>query len=134
MDELLRCVPQLHSLSLAVCVSSGPGLVPFTLQSRSLRHLDIAQCHGFYVGQASLPQLTSLVAVVQPSHGPLGAVPTNRGHVTTIPCIYDILRRGTPNLRRLNGHNLRRDWSEAYTDDLDTVLRDICACEAHTGI
>ena len=133
IDELLRSVPQLRRLSLALCVSSGAGLVPYGLHSRSLQHLDIAQCRGFYLGHIDLPQLTSLVAAVQPSHGPLGAVSANRGHVNTIPCIYDILRHGAPTLQRLNGHNLRPDWPHIYTDDLHAVLQDICACLAHIG-
>jgi len=131
VDELLRSVPQLRSLSLAVCVSSGAGLVPFRLHSRSLRHLDIAQCRGFYLGHIDLPRLTSLVAAVQPSHGPLGAVTTHHTHMSTIPCIYDILRHGSPALRHLNGYSLRPDWSDIYTDDLHSVLQDICACMAH---
>jgi len=134
VDELLCSVPQLRRLSLAVCVSSGPGLVPYRLHSRSLRHLDIAQCRGFYLGHIDLPQLTSLVAAVQPSHGPLGAVATNRAPANIIPCIYDTLRHGAPNLRRLNGFDLRSDWRDVYTDDLDAVLQDICACPSHIGI
>jgi len=134
VDELLRSVPQLRSLSLAVCVSSGAGLVPYRLHSRSLRHLDVSQCRGFYLGHVDLPQLTSLVATVQPSHGPLGAVSTHRTHVNTVPCIYDILRYGAPALRRLNGHNLSHDWALTYTDELDAVLQDICACQAHTSM
>jgi len=133
MDELLRSVPQLRSLSLAVCVSSGAGLVPFRLHSRSLRHLDVAQCRGFYLGHVDLPRLTSLVAAVQPSHGPLGAVATHRTPVATIPCIYDILRHGAAALRELNGYSLRADWQDNYTDDLHAVLRDICACLAHAS-
>lgn len=133
VDELLRSVPQLRSLSLAVCVSSGPGLVPYSLHSRSLRHLNIAECRGFYLGQVNLPQLTSLIAAVQPSHGPLGAIAANRAHINPIPCIYDVLRHGAPTLQRLNGHNLRPNWPDTYTDDLHAVLQDICACPAHTG-
>ena len=133
VDLLLRSVPQLRSLSLAVCVSSGAGLVPFRLHSRSLRHLDVAQCRGFYLGHVDLPRLTSLVAAVQPSHGPLGAVAAHRHHVDTIPCIYDILRHGAPALRDLNGYTLHLDWSDSYTDDLHAVLQDICACLAHAS-
>ena len=134
VDELLRSVPQLRRLTLAVCVSSGAGLVPYRLHSRSLRHLDIAQCRGFYLGHVDLPQLTSLIAAVQPSHGPLGAVSTSRAQVHHIPCIYDILRYGAPSLQRLNGNTLRPDWPEVYTDDLHAVLRDICTCLAHTCV
>ena len=133
VDELLRSVPQLRCLSLAVCVSSGAGLVPYGLHSRSLRHLDIAQCRGFYLGHVDLPQLTSLVAAVQPSHGPLGEFANNRAHLNAIPCMYDILRHGAPALRSLNGQSLRCDWPDAYTDDLHAVLQDICACQAHTS-
>jgi len=133
VDELLRSVPQLRYLSLAVCVSSGPGLVPYSFHSRSLRHLDVAQCRGFYLGHVDLPKLTSLVATVQPSHGPLGVVGNSRANVNAIPCIYDILRHGAPALRCLNGQNLRPDWSDMYTDDLHAVLQDICACLAHAS-
>jgi len=133
VDELLRFAPQLRCLFLAVCVSSGAGLVPFRLHSRSLQHLDIAQSRGFYLGHVDLPQLTSLVAAVQPSHGPLGAVTTHRAHVSNLPCIYDILRHGAPALKDLNRYRLRPDWSESYTDDLHAVLQDICACVAHAS-
>jgi len=132
IDELLHSVPQLRCLSLAVCVSSGAGLVPFRLHSRSLRHLDIAQCSGFYLGQVDLPRLTSLVAAVQPSHGPLGSVAAHRTCVSTIPCMYDVLQNGAPRLQCLNGHALHMDWREVYTDDLHSVLKDICACLAHS--
>ena len=134
VDELLRSVPRLVRLSLAVCVSSGAGLIPFRLHSRSLRHLDVAQCRGFFLGQVDLPRLRSLVAAVQPSHGPLGAVPPHRASVGAMPCIYDILQHGAPSLQNLNGHRLHSDWSEVYTDDLHAVLRDICACVAHAGM
>ena len=131
VDELLRSVPQLRRLSLAVCVSSGAGLVPYRLHSRSLRHLDVAQCRGFYLGHIDLPHLTSLVAAVQPSHGPLGAIATSRAPASTIPCIYDTLRHGAPILRHLNGYNLHSDWRDVYTDELHAVLQDICACVSH---
>jgi len=132
VDELLRSVPQLRRLTLAVCVSSGPGLVPYHLHSRSLRHLDVAQCRGFYLGHMDLPLLTSLVAAVRPSHGPLGATSTNRvAAAESVPCIYDTLRHGAPALRHLNGYDLRPDWRHAYTDDLHSVLQDICACQSH---
>lgn len=133
VDELLRSVPQLRRLTLAVCVSSGPGLVPYRLHSRSLQHLDVAQCCGFYLGHMDLPLLTSLVAAVQPSHGPLGAMPTNRVVVDTIPCIYDTLRQGTPVLRHLNGYSLRSNWRCVYTDELHSMLQDICACQSHVN-
>jgi hypothetical protein len=126
LDQLLRQLPNLRRLILEVWTPSGRGLLFFRLSSNSLEYLDVSQCRGFYVGSVNLPKVTVFKISRHPWNGPLVAADS-----ITVPCIYEVLCEGAPNLRQLNEHTLRPDWRETSYEELDVVLKAICSCRVH---
>ncbi|ELU06028.1 hypothetical protein CAPTEDRAFT_168270 [Capitella teleta] len=126
LDTLLRQLSSLRRLILEVWTPSGRGLLFFHLASASLEYIDVSQCRGFYVGSVSLPKVTVFKISRHPWNGPLVVADS-----ITVPCIYEVLCEGAPNLRQLNEHTLRADWRESPYEELDVVLKAICSCRVH---
>jgi len=103
----------------------------FILQSKSLRYLDVAACRGVYLSEMHLPNLVTFIV----SRSPLGMELSDgsfwQGRYTERPCIYDVLRMGTPLLKQLNDHILHSDWNYTIYPELDQELRTVCSCAIH---
>ena len=126
IDTLLQGLPNLKQLMLEVWTPSGHGLVFFSLNSRSLEYLDISQSRGFYLSDLDLPKLKVFRVARHPWNGPL--VMTDR---ISVPCLYDVLIEGAPQLEKLNEHHLKPGWREMTYQTLDEVLKSVCSCKRH---
>ena len=126
LDQLFKFIPRLKRLILEVWTPSGSGLQLFSIKSDTLEYLDISQCRGFYVSEFNLPKLKVLKVSRHPWNGPLVAADT-----LNIPCFYQVLVEGAPNLQQINEHNLASDWKDDTYQDLETVLKSVCSCRLH---
>jgi hypothetical protein len=126
IDTLFSSVPFLRRLTMEVWSPSGRGLQSFQLRSESLEFLDVSNCRGFCFDEVALPSLVEFRVSICPMNGPLisaeGVEPK---------CLYEMLRTGAPNLRRLNKCELKCSWKENIYDELDTLLKSVCACSVH---
>lgn len=130
LDLLLDAVPSLKCLVLEVWSPSARGMALFSLSAPALRTLDISQSRGFYLCSVNLPSLEEFYVGRHPWNGPLVA-----SSEMQLPCIYDILSAGAPNLRQLNEHELAPDWAELGAEylypELERVLHSVCSCRRH---
>ena len=126
LDRLFRNLPYLRRLILEVWTPSGRGLQFYNLRSQSLEYLDVSQCRGFYLGDVDLPKVTVFKISRHPWNGPLVTADN-----INVPCVYEVLAEGVPELRQLNEHTLRPDWKENTYDELDVVLKAVCSCRSH---
>ncbi|KAH3713463.1 uncharacterized protein LOC127857777 [Dreissena polymorpha] len=126
IDKLLLGLSCLRQLMLEVWTPSGHGLVFFSLVSKSIEYLDISQSRGFYLNAVHFPKLKVFRVARHPWNGPL--VLADR---INVPCIYDVLAEGAPNLERLNEHYLEPTWRECKYKQLEEVLKSVCSCRRH---
>ncbi len=126
LDQLLRNVPSVRRLILEIWTPSGRGMLLYTVKAENLEYLDISQCRGFYLRELDMPKVKIFKMSRHPWNGPL---------VTSdsiyIPCVYDVLRDGAPNLTQINEHLLQPDWRDCVSQELETVLGSICSCREH---
>lgn len=90
----------------------------YTITSASLKYLDLSQCRGFYLQSVDLPSLEVLKIE---GH-------TSQSNVLNAPCLFDILCKGAPKLRRINNISLEHDSSS----EVEHVLRCVCPCRKHS--
>lgn len=126
IDKLLLGLPFLKKLMLEVWTPSGHGLVFFQLVSKTIEYLDVSQSRGFYLNAVHLPKLKTLRIARHPWNGPL--VLADR---INVPCIYDVLVEGAPNLERINEHYLESSWRDVKYKTLEEVLKSVCSCRRH---
>ncbi|XP_069137986.1 uncharacterized protein [Argopecten irradians] len=126
LDKLMEGLPNLKRLMFEVWSPSGPGLIPFTISSKSLEFLDISQSRGFYLKALDIPNMTRFRVARRPWNGPL--VCADR---ISLPCLYNTLLVGAPNLRKLNDHYLEEDWKKNVYSTLEEVLKVVCSCRRH---
>lgn len=126
LDKLLDGLPNLRRLMLEVWSPSGPGLVPYIIQSQSVEYLDISQSRGFYVKALDVPNMTRFRVARRPWNGPL--VSADR---LLLPCLYDMLLDGAPKLCKFNDHYLESGWKETVYPTLGEVLKVVCSCRKH---
>jgi predicted nucleic acid-binding Zn ribbon protein len=126
IDSLLCSAPLLQHLTMEIWTPSGRGLQKFQFHSNSLKFLDVSRCRGFYVEELTLPHLIEFRVSVCPMNGPLVSA-----EGVDVKCFYATLQTGTPNLRSLNGYQLRKDWRDSMYDELDALMKSICACSMH---
>jgi len=126
IDTLFISAPLLRRLTVEVWTPSGRGLQSFHLRSEQLEFLDISRCRGFYVEDIDLPRLLEFHVSICPMNGPLVS-----GEGIDMVCVYDVVKAGAPSLCRLNEHVLKADWQNTIYDELDTLLKSVCACAKH---
>lgn len=126
IDRLLIGLPCLKQLMLEVWTPSGHGLVFFALVSKSIEYLDISQSRGFYLNTVHLPRVKTFRVARHPWNGPL--VLADR---INVPCIYDVLAEGAPNLEKINEHILKPSWRDGIYQTLEEVLKSVCSCRRH---
>jgi len=126
IDTLFICAPLLRRLTMEVWTPSGRGLQSFSLHSEQLEFLDVSRCRGFYVEDADLPKLVEFRVSICPMNGPLVS-----GEGIDMVCVYNVVKAGAPSLCRLNEHLLKADWRNAVYNELDTLLKSVCACAKH---
>ena len=126
LEQLLAGAPQLERLIMEVWTPSGRGLLLFRISSPRLRYLDVSQCRGFYLKELSAANLHVFKVARHPWNGPLTCADS-----LYIPCLYDVLRLGTPRLRQLNEHTLQPDWHVDTYPELEVVLKAVCSCRRH---
>jgi len=126
IDTLFSCAPLLRRLTMEVWTPSGRGLQSFSLHSEQLEFLDVSRCRGFYVEDADLPKLVEFRVSICPMNGPLVS-----GEGIDMVCVYNVVKAGAPSLCRLNEHLLKDDWRNTVYNELDTLLKSVCACAKH---
>ena len=58
--------------------------------------------------------------------------PLVSGEGVDVKCMLATLTAGAPNLCLLNDHHLKPDWQNLPPyDELDILLKSLCACSAH---
>ncbi|XP_077983324.1 uncharacterized protein LOC144438164 [Glandiceps talaboti] len=128
VNTLLSKIKKLVSLKLEVWIPyNSDGFHPhYHLKSPSLKYLDIATCKGFFLGSVNFPKLQVLIVARLPWTGPL--LPAS---ALEIPCLYDVLSEGAPQLEKINDHVLHQDWRVTCYPELDTQLKHTCYCNKH---
>ncbi|XP_022333646.2 uncharacterized protein LOC111130727 [Crassostrea virginica] len=126
LDKLLSGLPVLRQLMLEIWAPCGATMHKYELSSESLEFLDVSQSRGFYLKSLHLPLLRRFRVARHPWNGPL--VFSAR---LNIPCIYDVLRFGAPNLILLNDHYLEENWKDICYPRLEDVLKSVCSCRKH---
>ena len=127
LDELFQFAPNLRRLVIEVWTPSGRGLQFFQLRSSSLRHLDVAGCRGFYLTEVDAPNLEVYKASRHSCYGPI----VSADQCADVPCIFRVIRDGTPRLQHLNGLHLKQKWREGGYPELDVILQSTCSCALH---
>jgi len=126
IDSLFLSAPLLRRLTIEVWTPSGRGLQSFHLHSEQLEFLDVSRCRGFYIEDADLPKLVEFRVSICPMSGPLVSA-----EGIDMVCVYNVVKAGAPSLCQLNEHVLKADWRNTVYDELDTLLKSICACAKH---
>ena len=126
LATLFEFVPHLRRLVLEVWTPTGQGLQLYHINTPDLQYLDVSQCRGFYIGSVDLPSLKVFKISRHPWNGPLLSQDS-----ANIPCIYDVLRKGAPKLKVINGHHLHATWRYQTYPDLDDILQEECSCAKH---
>ena len=132
LDRVIRGLPRLRRLELEVwtpCASGG--LTYYSLCSKSLEVVELSQCRGFALGHVDLPRVRVMKLSRCLWSGPL--MVQNSTDVCSLPCLHRVLSDGVPNLEELNGFKLHADWREHVTDEFESLLESVCACELHHG-
>jgi len=126
IDTLLVSPPSLRRLTMEVWTPSGRGLQSFRFHSEQLEYLDVSKCRGFYIEDVDLPSLLEFHVSICPMNGPLIS-----GEGIDMVCVYNVVKTGAPSLCRLNEHLLKADWRNTVYEELDTLLKSLCACAKH---
>lgn len=126
LDKLLAGLIDLRQLMMEVWTPGGHGLVFFSIVSKSVEYLDVSQSRGFYLKSVHLPKLKRFRVARHPWNGPL--VLSGR---LNVPCLYDVLADGAPNLEKINEHYLEPNWREFRYSMLEEVLKSVCSCRSH---
>ncbi|XP_033749457.1 uncharacterized protein LOC117334107 [Pecten maximus] len=126
LDKMMDGLPNLKRLMLEVWSPSGPGLVPYTIRSKSLEFLDISQSRGLYLKALDIPKMIRFRVARRPWNGPLVCADK-----IALPCLYNTLLEGAPGLHKLNDHYLEESWKDNVYSTLEEVLKVVCSCRRH---
>ncbi|XP_046571257.1 uncharacterized protein LOC124279477 [Haliotis rubra] len=126
LTRLLENLPKLSRLMLEVWTPSGQGLLTYSLASKSVRYLDISQSRGFYVQKLKMPKLKNFRVARHPWNGPLVMAEN-----VNLPCLYDVLVGGAPELETVNDHRLSEGWQDCLSSEFEDVLKTVCSCRRH---
>ena len=126
IDTLFTSVPLLRRLTMEVWTPSGRGFQSFRLCSEQLQFLDVSRCRGFCIEDVDLPRLMEFRVSICPMNGPLVS-----GEGIDMVCVYNVVKSGAPSLCRFNEHELKADWRSTVYEELDNLLKSVCACAKH---
>ena len=126
LDVLLKSLPQLKQLELAICIPVFSNKLLYKFAHPKLQVLDIVYCQGVFIQKLELPELVSLKLLRQYWRGSLVSASDN-----VIPCLYDVLCKGAPKMMRVNKHRLPSFWTEFLYDELDHLMYRVCSCKVH---
>jgi len=134
LNQILDGLPQLRRLHLEVWIASGYGAVSFSVSSQQLEFLDLSLCRGLDLERVDLPRLTVIkLNRLYPWHGSLMLRNPTSSPDQCRPCIREVLACGAPQLRLVNEHILRPEWSDlsGFYDELNLVIGAVCSCPCH---
>ncbi|XP_036400394.1 uncharacterized protein LOC118788486 [Megalops cyprinoides] len=130
LQSLTASLPYLKSLTLHVLVPLRNLGVSYTLESSSLEFLDVSQSRGLVFSRLHLPALRELRAKKM-----VRGITLDRRTRLRIqsrwPCLYQVLREGTPKLQALNNERLLPSWKEQSYQELSSILQQSCYCVQH---
>lgn len=128
IDKLLNIFPNLTRLKMDVAVKNRQfeSYPLYTIRSVSLQEVDIRDSNGFFLWSVNLPQLQVFHASRSSWCGPM----IDRDHLR-IPCLYDVLHSGAPNLQKFNDIVLGHDWRVDCGPDLERAFKASCFCKKH---
>ncbi|XP_041967061.1 uncharacterized protein si:dkey-12e7.1 [Alosa sapidissima] len=130
LQTLTKSLPNLKSLTLHVLVPLRNLGISYTLESLSLEFLDVSPSRGLVFSCLNLPALRELRAkkIVR------GITLDRRTRLriqSRWPCLYQVLREGTPKLQALNNERLLPNWKEQTYRELTSILQQSCYCLQH---
>lgn len=130
LQTLTKSLPNLKSLTLHILVPMRNLGISYTLESQSLEFLDVSPSRGLVFSRLKLPALRELQAkkIVR-------SITLDRRTRLRIqsrwPCLYHVLREGTPKLQALNNERLLPTWREESYGELSAILEQSCYCVQH---
>ncbi|XP_036390654.1 uncharacterized protein si:dkey-12e7.1 [Megalops cyprinoides] len=130
LHSLTKALPGLRALTLHVLVPLRNLGVSYTLESESLEFLDVSRSRGLVFSSLHLPALRELRA----KKAVRGITLDRRTRLriqSRWPCLYQVLREGTPNLQALNNERLLPSWKEQSYQELSSILQQSCYCLQH---
>lgn len=130
LQTLTKSLPNLKSLTLQILVPLRNLGISYTLESQSLEFLDVSPSRGLVFSCLRLPALRELRAkkIVR------GITLDRRTRLriqSRWPCLYCVLREGTPKLQALNNERLLPTWREDGYGELSAILEQSCYCVQH---
>ncbi|XP_066558039.1 uncharacterized protein LOC136748311 [Amia ocellicauda] len=130
LQTLSKSLPNLKSLTLHVLVPLRNLGISYTLESLTLEFLDVSQSRGLVFSRLNLPALREFRAkkIVR------GITLDRRTRLriqSRWPCLYHVLREGTPKLQTLNSERLLPNWKEQSYQELTSILQQSCYCVLH---
>ncbi|XP_029552227.1 uncharacterized protein si:dkey-12e7.1 [Salmo trutta] len=130
LQTLTKSLPNLKSLTLHILVPLRNLGISYTLESMSLEFLDVSPSRGLVFSSLNLPALRELRAkkIVR------GITLDRRTRLriqSRWPCLYQVLREGTPRLQALNNERLLPGWREQNYRELSSILQQSCYCLQH---
>ncbi|KAK2841822.1 hypothetical protein Q5P01_012022 [Channa striata] len=130
LQTLSKSLPNLKSLTLQILVPLRNLGISYTLESQSLEFLDVSPSRGLVFSCLKLPALRELRAkkIVR---GITLDRRTRLGIQSRWPCLYHVLREGTPKLQALNNERLLPIWREETYAELSAILGQSCYCVQH---
>ncbi|XP_034033065.1 uncharacterized protein si:dkey-12e7.1 [Thalassophryne amazonica] len=130
LQTLIKSLPNLKSLTLHILVPLRNLGISYTLESDSLEFLDVSASRGLVFSSLKLPALRELRAkkIV------CGITLDRRTRLRIQgrwPCLYHVLREGTPKLQAFNHERLLPTWREQSYRELSAILEQSCYCVQH---
>ncbi|CAL1595218.1 unnamed protein product [Knipowitschia caucasica] len=130
MQTLTTSLPNLKSLTLHILVPLRNLGISYTLESKSIEFLDVSPSRGLVFSGLKLPALRELRAkkIVR------GITLDRRTRLriqSRWPCLYHVLREGTPKLQTLNHERLHPTWREKLYGEMSAILHESCYCVQH---
>lgn len=130
LQMLTKSLPNLKSLTLHILVPLRNLGISYTLESLSLEYLDVSPSRGLVFSCLKLPALREFRAkkIVR------GITLDRRTRLqiqSHWPCLYHVLREGTPKLQALNNERLVPTWREQCYKELSAILEQSCYCVDH---
>ncbi|MFT7813946.1 aminopeptidase N-like [Arapaima gigas] len=130
LQALAEALPSLRSLTLHILVPLRNLGISYTLESPSLEFLDVSQSRGLVFSRLHLPSLRELRA----KKAVRGITLDRRTRLriqSRWPCLYQVLKEGTPKLQALNNERLLPSWKEQSYGELTSILQQSCYCLQH---
>lgn len=130
LQTLTKSLPNLKSLTLHILVPLRNLGISYTLESKSIEFLDVSPSRGLVFSCLDLPALRELRAkkIVR------GITLDRRTRLriqSRWPCLYHVLREGTPKLQTLNNERLLPSWRERMYGEMSAILDQSCYCVQH---